>query len=633
MRRRVHPAWLLTPVGLLVITMISVAHLQRYTKRSPDPAAWPEKSSGTARPDANVPSPTDASDLWNIPPVRNVSADISSATYVGRETCRECHQEQWESYSKTHHSQAMEEIDLPREPPDGQFFHEKSRRLFISRRDSEHLVHSEILLSAQGETVLEQSFAVRWAIGSGHHSRSYLVEREEFLFESPLTWYAARNGWWVSPGYDNPVHDSFERPVDAGCVHCHAGRVETLSGNRYRFDIRETAIGCESCHGPGSAHVQLQKASSASGEQFIVNPARLGRELQESICALCHLRGVASVLVRGRTVEEFRPGMYLADFRVNYTTTEQGQMSVVGHVEQMRQSACWQKSLLTCTTCHDPHRPVPVEERTAYYRKVCVECHAPPSCGIAEAERTKTVPEDSCIVCHMPQSPTDIPHFAFTHHRIGLHDTQHHRTGSDGAAQARTIPELIPLDDISHLPSREQRRCLGLGYVEAGDRATDPMRRAAYWRRALELLEPLVEHGLDDPDVWAALARIYWQTGRWDQAVAAAQRVQGRDTPSGALVNALLVLGDVLESSGHYAEAEQAAQLLLQRRRFSGDLLLLASSQARQNRWDDAVRTMERAVALHPFRRNSRALYAAILLAAGRPGEAKIQRELAELVP
>ncbi len=31
-------------------------------------------------------------------------------------------------------------------------------------------------------------------------------------------------------------------------------------------------------------------------------------------------------------------------------------MLVVGHVEQMRQSKCYQNSAMTCMTCHDPHR-------------------------------------------------------------------------------------------------------------------------------------------------------------------------------------------------------------------------------------------------------------------------------------
>ena len=40
--------------------------------------------------------------------------------------------------------------------------------------------------------------------------------------------------------------------------------------------------------------------------------------------------------------------------------------------------------------------------------------------GPAPAERESLA--NDCVQCHMPHSPTDIPHLAFTHHRIGIYD-------------------------------------------------------------------------------------------------------------------------------------------------------------------------------------------------------------------
>ncbi len=635
MSRRPHPAWLVVP--LVLFTGLAVAFLLWQTQMTRRfSVARIARTESQVAPRTGSSSKTNDSDnasLWYVPPVRMIATVQATreAQYVGKDSCRDCHTEEWNSYLKTHHSRALEPVNLDQEPPDAKFYHEPSRRQFISRRQDGKLIHSEILSDSEGKALIEQTFEVRWAVGSGHHSRSYFVERGGFLFESPITWYASRQGWWVSPGYDQAMHDSFERPVDAGCVHCHAGRVETQDGNRYRFRMTETVIGCESCHGPGSKHVEAHQNGSTDVAQTIINPAHLDRRLQEAICAKCHLRGAASVLVRDRNIEDFRPGMHLADFRVNYGAKGQTEMSVVGHVEQMRQSRCWQQSSLTCTTCHNPHKPLLEEERTAYYRRVCTECHEPQACRLPENIRRDASPDDSCIQCHMPQTPTDIPHFAFTHHRIGIHTAASDR---HAAASAGTIaPELVPLDDVSHLPSREQRRLLGLAYLEAADKATTAPAQSVYQNRALDLLESLAEDGLDDPDVWAALARIYWQRADWERAVATAQRVRGRDTPSGALINALLVLGDLLDATGHYQDAEQIALLLTQRRQFSADYLLLATSQARQNKWDEALQAMEHAVSLHPFRRNTRALYAAMLAAAGRAFDAQIERELLSKLP
>ena len=70
--------------------------------------------------------------------------------------------------------------------------------------------------------------------------------------------------------------------------------------------------------------------------------------------------------------------------------------------------------------------------------------------------------EDNCVACHMPQSPTEIPHFAFTHHRIGLHDV-------DQPPVDKGIESLVPLVDLSHLPKIEQDRLLGLAYLQLSD--------------------------------------------------------------------------------------------------------------------------------------------------------------------
>jgi len=102
------------------------------------------------------------------------------------------------------------------------------------------------------------------------------------------------------------------------------------------------------------------------------------------VCAECHLNADSAVIVRGRSLEEFRPGLPLTDFCVNYRLDEAtSQMKVVGHVEQMHQSRCSRASEdLTCTTCHDPHsRNGPAQTRQQT-RKVCLNCHGEAGCRL-----------------------------------------------------------------------------------------------------------------------------------------------------------------------------------------------------------------------------------------------------------
>src|SRR5262249_27238143 len=159
-----------------------------------------------------------------------------------------------------------------------------------------------------------------------------------------------------------------------------------------RLTFTEKAIGCENCHGPGSLHRDVQVAKKAvAGEDdlTIVNPKKLTRSLQEDLCASCHLSGLAPILLRGRNWTDYRPGMPLSDYRVHYQLGSGNDlMSVVGHVEQMRQSVCYEKSNMTCLTCHDLHRRTQPKDLTAHYRQKCLNCHA--STRKPEPGRVKT---------------------------------------------------------------------------------------------------------------------------------------------------------------------------------------------------------------------------------------------------
>ena len=84
----------------------------------------------------------------------------------------------------------------------------------------------------------------------------------------------------------------------------------------------------------------------------------------------------------------------------------QADHKAVNHVVQMHQSQCFQQTSgankLGCISCHDPHVFVPPEQRAAYYRPRCLECHAAHGCTVPEATRRKQSKDDNCIQCHMP---------------------------------------------------------------------------------------------------------------------------------------------------------------------------------------------------------------------------------------
>ena len=276
---------------------------------------------------------------------RNASENVD---YVGSKRCAECHANQHATWAKTAHSRSMSRVTPEDEPPDTKFAHDKSGRAYEVVRVESRLHHRESLVLQDGTRVPLADHQVDYLVGSGRFSRTYLVELDGTLVESPVTWYAQRKAWDMSPGYDHMIHDSFRRRATHGCLMCHAGLVEPRQPQGFTFPHNELSIGCERCHGPGSLHARRhagkvpKRAPDVAGtshpeDPTIVHPGRLDRPLAEAICQQCHLQGDVKVTVRGRRPGDFRPGLPLSDQRIEFRLTgASSEMTVVGHVDQLR---------------------------------------------------------------------------------------------------------------------------------------------------------------------------------------------------------------------------------------------------------------------------------------------------------
>jgi Tetratricopeptide repeat/Cytochrome c554 and c-prime len=576
--------------------------------------------------DETAPAPGSLADL-PLPPLSesrhlNLGPD---AQYVGIEACAECHRANYKSFRLTAHSRALAEVDPAAEPPDGSFDHASSGRSYRVYRKGSQLWHEELLRTETGAEVARVDRPVRYVVGSGRFSRSYLVEDDGFLFESPVTWYSSRKKWDMSPGYEGPAHAGFSRAIDQSCLICHAGRVDDAATSA-RAVIHEMAIGCESCHGPGSLHAERYRAGQpdpAGGEDLtIVNPGKLPRDRLEAVCANCHLSEAAAASPRGRDVGDFRPGTALTDYRIDYRLDAgDGRMTVVGHVGQLRQSRCYQKSDdLTCVTCHDPHAKETPADPVAFYRQKCLACHESHPCSLKPAQRLRKSPADDCTACHMPRGDTDIPHLAFTHHRIGRHS----------AAPAtppgpKRVPELVPTDDASRLPEVERRRALGLAYVRLSHSGKYPEFADAFRERGREILEPLYAAGLRDPLVGQSLAFIYWTMHDYARAGACAQQVlDAHDASPHVRADALAYRADSLVRQGQVNAAVGLLEEATRLRRSLDDWRMLGRLYLEQNQPAKALDALQQATSIRPDRY---AVHAGLAEAYRRLGRDSLARE------
>lgn len=563
-----------------------------------------------------LPRPVSQTEIEASASAMAAGSGSAAPVWAGTEACLECHQEQHQSWLMSAHSRAMSAAMSGPEPADGLYLHAASGRQYQSKQRDGELWHTETAVDANGvPTGNSVEVQLKYLVGSGRHSRTYLAELDGFLTESPLTWYASSGTWSMSPGYDHGDQQGFERPVDTGCLICHSGRIESQQGSFHRLKIGEPAIGCERCHGPGAGHSEYQRSlrsgstAAADLSAGIVNPAKLSRELQDAICAQCHLRGDATVFSSGRTAEDCIPGRPLTDVRIDwFLSTGDGEMKVTGHSDQMSASRCWTESrTLTCTSCHAGHAAADnsisqAEAGTAaalHYRSICLKCHTDEACHATAIARAATVPQDNCVTCHMPQVSTDIPHIAFTHHRIGLHQAK------PRAAVDMRAAELVPFGEVGGVSAAELQRSHALACAEFAARAPTAELAAEFRERAVRELSALMRQPAPDGDAAAALARLQWEQGDMSAAVRlATQALRDSDLSIGGRVNALFVQGDALLQQRRFAEAVPPLRQLTGLRRLSEDWLILGLAEFQSGDRESGLKSVEKAAAIQPFRRD-----------------------------
>lgn len=473
-------------IAVTIVVAVGYAGSLRYVGSEPPTA---DNLSDTGTPATRVPSPV---------------------RFAGSASCAECHAEIAASYHATGMGQSLWPIgsETPLEDYDQQnSFSPDGRHHYSVVRTTEGVFHHERLTDEAGQTLYDQAVKIDCVVGSGLQGRSYLFNRDGMLFMSPIGWYSRAGKWDLSPGYTLPLHRRFDRRVPAACMECHSGRMN-LTDRADVFGVppfHEVAIGCERCHGPGADHIQFHRQQAASfASDPIVNPAKLDPHRREDVCSQCHLSGEGRYLRDGCQFGDFQPGSrleetYLILVRGNRTTAD-GKTRAVSQVEQMRTSKCYTSSegKLGCTSCHDPHSQPPPDNRVAYYRERCLNCHADQGCAVAESDRRSRQPDDSCIACHMPRlNASDVPHTTQSDHRV-LRVPQAMVPQSD---QWQELPEPYGGAD-QRLPQVLVERARGIWLAERVERTSNPQLAA----QASRMLDAVLSQRPNDVEVLNALA-------------------------------------------------------------------------------------------------------------------------------
>lgn len=248
------------------------------------------------------------------------------------------------------------------------------------------------------------------------------------------------------------------------CVDCHQDESKrlghTVMGKAFAKPHSEAEkVGCESCHGPGKAHVEAGGTKETIAIRFSKDSTNTVAEKNAS-CLSCHSKG-KQMFWRGSQHESrsltcvgchqghpaAQERRLSADGRFSAPLTEnqsvkksQPELCLTCH--QMRRAQLqrsshmpYREGKVTCTSCHNPHgTPHPKQLLQATTNENCLSCHTERR-GPFLWEHPPVV--ENCANCHEPHGSsnpqllkTRMPRVCDSCHVTSRHPTQAQPLGS-----------------------------------------------------------------------------------------------------------------------------------------------------------------------------------------------------------
>jgi len=353
--------------------------------------------------------------FWALGAPMTMAEDAPHAGFAGSAACAECHQAESTAWAGSDHAWALKTPDAASMLGDfnDAAITNKNVTTRFTTRDGKYFVETE---GAGGKP---QTFEVRYAVGH-RPLQQYLVETEKGRLQVlDLAWDVTQKKWFhLYPDQDAPPGDGMHwtgsyKNWQARCATCHQTGFDKgfdFPARTYKSHWAELTVGCESCHGPGEAHIAWTKAKSG-GDPYAALPLGPGHQAQElDVCGPCHARREAFSQVQPRAGAPFHDNYALALLTPDLYFPDGQQRDEVFILGSFLQSKMKAKGV-TCSNCHEPHGGGLVAEGNA----VCTQCHSPagnsafPSLRKAEFDAPEhhhhTQGSDAalCVNCHMPE--------------------------------------------------------------------------------------------------------------------------------------------------------------------------------------------------------------------------------------
>jgi len=331
------------------------------------------------------------------------------ATYVGRDTCARCHETQLHQWTGSHHDRAMEvatESSVLGDFSDVEFDHFGLTTRFF-RRDGKFFAHTE---GPDGEY---RDYEIKYTFGI-EPLQQYMVEFPDGRVQVlRVSWDTERRRWFYVEPPDvigerieagDPMHwTGMSQNWNTMCAECHSTNLQKnfdLASNSYDTAYSEINVSCETCHGPGSMHVELAESHTLFWDRHHgyglakLKGGSADREIET--CAPCHSRR-SPVRPEYHAGERFlnhyqpsliRQGLYHADGQI---------LDEVYVYGSFLQSKMYQEGI-RCTDCHNPH----TLELKYQGNRLCAQCHQPGKYDTPNHHHHTDLAATQCVSCHMP---------------------------------------------------------------------------------------------------------------------------------------------------------------------------------------------------------------------------------------
>jgi predicted CXXCH cytochrome family protein len=360
----------------------------------------------------------------------------SAPTYVGSAVCAGCHEGEAKLWSGSHHQLAMDHAtdkSVLGDFANATFEHYGVKSRFY-RRDGKFLVETD------GPDGKLAEFEIKYTFGVSP-LQQYLIEFPDGRLQAlGIAWDSRpkdKGGQrWLhlypneEVGHDDILHwTKLNQNWNFMCAECHSTGVRKnydAAKDTFATTWAEISVGCETCHGQGSAHVAWAgehpgwRSDAEAGDPkglivsfderknaaWTIDPstgnaarsaplATLRKEVET--CGFCHAR-------RGTIAENWVPGQWLSETHV-VPPLSHGLYFADGEMEDevyeygsFKESRMFARGV-TCSDCHDPHSArlkLPGDG-------VCLQCHAAGKYSVAAHARHEGVsPPVGCPACHMP---------------------------------------------------------------------------------------------------------------------------------------------------------------------------------------------------------------------------------------